>query len=173
MTLRALPIKDKFLTPQGEISEPWRKWLNEAALTGAGEGHITILPWHYSGVTQGTWALAVDTLLVMNGYLSNSSNSQNDRVDYKAFLAAGTYTFSILPITNLNRAILTLLFDGVSQGTIDLYTASTGYNATKSITNIIVETAGLKTISLKAATRHASSTGWYLTISSISLFRTA
>jgi len=138
-----------------------------------GEGHITILPWHYSGITQGTWVQILDANQIFYGYFWNSSNTQNDRIDYKVFLAAGTYTFSIIGVTASNRAILTLLFDGASQGTIDLYAAGTAYNVLKTITDIVVGTAGLKTISLKAATRHASSTGWYLSVSSMALFRTA
>jgi hypothetical protein len=139
-----------------------------------GEGHITILPWHYSAVIQGTWGFIADAAEIFAFQFNNSSDVQNDQLDYKIYLATGTYTFSMIGITTTTGAILTLLFDNVSQGTIDLYSGGTVHNVLKTITNIVVATPGLITLSIKAATRNASNTtGWYLYISSMALFRTA
>jgi len=179
MTLRALPIKDKFLTPQGEISEPWRKWFNDVALKnyddpGFGEGHITILPWNSSVITQGTWEAVLSSERVNYYYFRNSSNAQNDQIDYKVFLAAGTYTLRIVTATSAAYAIITILIDGVSIGTIDLYSAATVNYVLKSLTEISISLAGLKTLSFKVATRNASNTtGWYAELNSIALFRSA
>jgi len=167
--------------PQGETGATGAQGpQGETGATGAqgppgsgGSGHLSIMPWNYSGITQGTWPIVVDTGCIENGILGNTSNAQNDQVDYKAYLDAGTYTFVIVATKGSTSAILTLLFDGVSQGTIDLYSASPARNARQTITGISVTTAGLKTISLKAATRNASSTGWYLQPQSLGLFRTA
>jgi hypothetical protein len=140
--------------------------------TEIGEGHISILPFNYSSVIQGTWALVNESSQAFNYYLYNSSNAQNDQIDFKVYLAAGTYTFKELIHKTSDSAILTLLIDGISQGTIDHYDGSGAYNILASITGIVISTPGLKTLSLKAATRNVSATGWYLYLTALSLFRT-
>ena len=138
-----------------------------------GEGHITILTWHYSGITQGTWVFSKEDGSLLNGFYYNETNAQNDRIDYKAYLAAGTYTVSLLYKKLAGAAIITVLIDGVSVGTVDAY-GGTVYNNLGTIANVVIASSGLKTISLKAATRNASNTtGWGLFVSSIALFRTA
>lgn len=137
-----------------------------------GEGHITILPWHYSGITQGTWIVVSNAASLMAGYFQNTSDAQNDRIDYKAFLSAGTYTFSLMCAKNTTCAISTILIDGSSVGTLDWYDALT-YDVVQTITGIVVATPGLKTISIKAATRNAGAGGWALYLCSMALFRTA
>ena len=138
-----------------------------------GEGHITILGQHYSGIIQGTWIAGVDASQFLYGYFYNNSNAQNDQIDFKVYLATGTYTFSLLLVKSATAAIATILLDGVSLGTIDMYAAVNTYNQIGSISNLTVTSAGLKTLSVKAATRNGSSAGWTLAISSMSLFRTA
>lgn len=141
--------------------------------TSPGEGYLSMYFWGYASITQGTWVLNISTLQVLNFWYYNSSNAQNDQMDFKAYLAAGTYSFILMGLTNNNVAIVTLLFDGVSQGVMDFYSAAIAYNTQKAINLIVVTAAGLKTISVKGATRNASSTGWYMNLTSISLFRTA
>ena len=153
------------------ISEPWRKWFQDLLKSGAGEGHITILPWHYSGITQGTWTL-LTAAVVMYGYLVNSTAIQNDQVNYKVFLTAGTYTFSVMHEKSSTRGILTLLIDEISVGTIDFYAAGQTFQNQSAITGISVTTAGVKTLSIKAATKNISSSAYGLVIQSMALFRT-
>jgi hypothetical protein len=147
--------------------------LSAMVTAGSGEGHITILPWFYSGITQGTWPITVSTDRLMNGQTYNSSNAQNDQIDYLVFLAVGTYTLTFMGEIGNNRAIVTLLVDGSSAGTVDFYHNGYVPNTLLSITGISITTAGLKTISLKAATRNASCNGWQIAISSMALYRTA
>ena len=138
-----------------------------------GEGHITILPWNYSGITQGTWGWNTQASQLFAGTYYNSSNAQNDRIDYAVSLSAGTYSFILSFYATATGAILTLLLDGNSVGTIDTYSGSNQYNQRGTITGIAVSTTGLHTISFKAATRNGSATGWSLYVSSAGLFRTA
>jgi hypothetical protein len=138
-----------------------------------GEGLITMLSEHYTGFTQGTWAAFMSTLQMHNYYIYNSTNAQNDQIDFKVYLAVGTYTFSLLG-ANGNLAIVSILIDGVSVGTIDQYDAGgQAYNKLQQVTGISITTAGLKTISLKAATRNAGATSWWITATTMALFRTA
>lgn len=138
-----------------------------------GEGHICILPWNYSAIIQGTWALIISTLQALCCYVGNQS-VQNDEINYKVFLAAGTYTLDILGVLNTNNGIATITLDGVSQGTIDLYGSLT-YNAKASIANIVVSASGLKTLGLKIATHNASAQTpyYYFLFTQMALYRTA
>jgi hypothetical protein len=138
-----------------------------------GEGHITILPWHYSAIIAGTWVFTFDGSSWWYGDFRNSSYNQNDQVDYKVYLDVGTYTFVSLHLVSSASGILTLLIDAVSVGTIDLYSGSSVYNTIKTITGISITTPGLKTLSCKVATKNASSSNYYMTLLGLSLFRTA
>ncbi len=140
--------------------------------TPIGEGHITIFPFSYSGITQGTWGLFADGTQFCYGGMFNSSVTQNDQIDYKAYLDVGTYTFFILARTQSICAILSLLIDGSTVGTIDLYSLILANNQPFSITGINITTPGLKTISFKAATQNGASTGWALTWTYAAFFRT-
>lgn len=138
-----------------------------------GEGHISIIPWAYGAVTQGTWVLARVTLQVINGWFTNSSNAINDQIDYYAYLAVGTYTLVLLHATSSDGGIITILLDTVSKGTIDCYSASVTYNLVNSTISFAVTTPGLKTLSFNMATKNVSSSGYKTWLSTISLFRTA
>jgi hypothetical protein len=141
--------------------------------TSAGDGHITVLPLHYLSITAGTWVWFVASQYLA-GVLYNSSNAQNDRINFNIYLAKGTYTFDIIAVTGASYAIITLLFDGVSAGTIDCYVAGgPNYSQKKSITDITITTAAILQLSLKVETRNASCTGWYLACHSFALYRTA
>ncbi len=137
-----------------------------------GEGHITILPWNYSAITQGTWVFWATSGQWAGYTFENSTQAQNDQIDYQVYLVAGTYTFVLLAYHQTNSAILTLLIDAASVGTIDTYGAGLA-NQRSTITSISVTTAGLKTVSFKAATKNASSSSYYLWLSAAALFRTA
>jgi hypothetical protein len=137
-----------------------------------GEGHITILPWHYSAIIAGTWAFNADGAAIYYGYWRNSSSDDSDQVDYKVYLDAGTYTITYCGLVHTTMGILDTEIDEVSQGTLDWYGA-TARNVLKSITGIVIATAGLKTLGVLANGKNGSSTDYYLGISSISLYRTA
>jgi len=140
-------------------------------ITSEGEGHITIFPWFYSAIIQGTWVFSVDSNQIFYYYYYNSSNAQNDQLDFKVYLAAGTYTFKLLHVKDATFAIATLLINGVSKGTIDFVAGGWTYNQISSITNISITTSGIKTVSIKAATHTGS--GWRLPMSAMTFFRTA
>ena len=136
-----------------------------------GEGHITILPWNYSSITSGTWTFAMNTAQIFAGTFG-CDNAQNNQLNFLVYMAAGTYTFKVCYIRDPSCAILTLLIDAASVGTIDFY-GTAAYNQVGSITDISITTSGLKTVSFKNATRNGSATSWYLPTSSAVLFRTA
>lgn len=148
-----------------------------AAALSAGSGH-----WQFQAVkdtqgvnvVQGTWATFEDASQpVHHIYLHNGTGTaQNDEITFPVALATGTYKFEIYYVKGNNCGILTLQIDGSSVGTIDMYNGSTSYDISGSITGIVVATAGLKTVSLKIATKNASSSNYRMNLTACSLIRT-
>lgn len=115
----------------------------------------------YNSIVQGTWAWLADVNDLFAFRFYNSSNAQNDELQYKFFHKAGSFTLVILTATGTNVAIYTISIDGVSQGTIDCYSGSLVNNVVKTLAITIV-TDGEHTLNIKAATRNAASNGWYI-----------
>jgi hypothetical protein len=122
----------------------------------------------------GTWAESHDaTYRFCTKWDNAATHAQNDEFTFTTYLPAGTYTVRILAITNNNCAIATIKVDGGAFGTIDTYTAGLAYNVVLNATGCINTTSGIKTISFKCATKHASSSNYYLTVGVIQFIRTA
>ena len=69
---------------------------------------------------------------------------------------------------------MNFLINGVLAGTIDTYNAAGGvYDQLKETAAFSVTTSGLKTLSVKMATKHVSSTAYDVTLHALSIFRTA
>lgn len=140
----------------------------------AGMGHITIQPWNYQSITQGTYIIQS---LGSNQYATfgwiNSSDTQNDEVIYNVFLAAGTYSLRTMMFKYTGQGIVSVYLDATIVGTIDGYSASVGYNVFDTITGITVAADGLYSLKLKMATKNGSSSGYLLGLSGLALWRTA
>lgn len=144
--------------------------------TEKGEGHITIDPWNYNAVIAGTWGAIYQGAGVQypgDWTVRNSSATNLDEVDYKVYLAPGTYTFQLVCMKNTDRGIIDLLIDGSSAGTMDTYAASLMYNVKAAVAGIVISTGGLKTLSIKINGKHASSTGYMIDVSRMAIWRTA
>ncbi len=155
---------------QGDINAS-----NIISKTSLGAGlsdHISILGNGYLNITQGTWVGIRDTNLICNYQFTNTTHNINDQVNYRFSCSGGTYTFRILGHTNTDMGIATLLIDGVSIGTIDWYAASLTRNVLKDLSGVVL-TAGNHILGMKAATKHASSTDYYLNLITISIWRTS
>jgi hypothetical protein len=158
--------------------------------------YVDVLPWHHvilpvwtpDTTPQGTWAVssvadsAGDYGLYKPGSTANSGGAQsfanavgtaqNDEVGWFVNLGAGTWEAKFWVRKSTNTAIITLNLDGASQGTVDTYAAAPAA-ATLSITGWTVATSGKHTISIKAATKNASSSAYVLNFTVIELHRTA
>lgn len=125
----------------------------------------------------GSLVFVVDTTQGYNFVTANGGN-QNDAISYNVYLHKGTYTLYLLNRRYTNRGIVTVYIDPVdtgpttSYGTIDLYGADAS-NVQVSLANIVIPESGLKRVTLKVATKNASSSGYYLIISSINFVMTA
>ena len=137
-----------------------------------GEGHINIFPIMYSSITQGTWVLSTQTNLFTNTRIQNNAEAINDRINYKVFLAAGTYTFTLIGSKGNDRGILDLLLDSVSKGTIDLYNSVDVLNFQGSITGIVIPADALIEVGIKVPSKNASSSNYKITLCMLTFFRT-
>jgi hypothetical protein len=121
----------------------------------------------------GTWALAqAGTYIGGGAYTNQASAAQNDAITFELPLAAGTWDLRVIYRAITNGAIITAALDGTTVGTIDTY-AVAAPNQTGTVTGISVATSGVKTLSLTAATKHASSSGYRLDIHAVAMRRTA
>lgn len=109
---------------------------------------------------------------IMNG-CRDSSGAQNAEIHWPLVLAAGTWNFEILSRDWSDRGIYTLFFDASSKGTMDGYNASDTLNVLHSVTGITVATSGKVDVSLKMATKNASSSNYRGSIQAVRLLRTA
>lgn len=137
-----------------------------------GEGRITILPWDYDSIGQGTWVLTLIASQILNGWLNNDSNADGDNISYRLYLTAGTYTLRVVGRKHTICGIVDVDIDAVEVASFDLYGALT-YNVVFSQTGITIASDGLKTLKLRVDGKNASSSAYYASISAIALWRTA
>lgn len=104
-----------------------------------------------------------------------NTSLQNDEVFYKVVLAAGTYTFALLSDQDINRGQVQLRINGTNTGS-----PYEGYAGTRVsqvyatlASGVVIATSGLVTVSLKAATKNASSSGYVMALNRIDIRRTA
>jgi len=139
----------------------------------AGEGHITILPFNYNSIGQGTWAL-VDGAGAYWGEWQwrNTTNANADNITYKVYLAEGTYTLALLVAKHGNAPIVDVDIAGVEKASFDLY-AAVQANNTRVTQTAIAMTAGLKDLRIRVDGKHGSSGGYQFNLQAIALWRTA
>ena len=155
------------------------------AHTANGGLSADLLPWlididpYMTPVAQvGTFAIlsgaALSMALVHNFIRYNSSNAQNDELDYDVVLAAGTWTIETMHITASDNAIITVNLGSTTVGTYDAYSSGMAGNVCSAITGIAVATTAKYRLRLIAATRNGSNTtGWSLNLQHLQLRRTA
>lgn len=139
----------------------------------SGEGHITILPYSYSAIGQGTWAISIGATEFLNGLWHNTTKNDGDNISYNVYLDAGTYTLGMLCLKVADAGIVDLDVDAVEVASFDLYDAGTVRNSWQTQAAIAVATAGLKTLRVRLHGKNASSTDYRAFFSYITLWRTA
>ena len=134
-----------------------------------GEGLINIHPLQYSSIIQGTWVW-----VQANNWVSNTAaRAINDELNYKAFLAKGTYQAVVFFTTGPDHGNLHILIDGVDKGNADGYSGGILNYQRIVVADIVVTTSGLVTIGLKVASKNASSSDYYMYVNLVTLYRTA
>lgn len=142
-----------------------------------GEGHINLLLLanHIQSVGQGTWATSIaSSPQRLPFYLGNGAAMANlDNVTFNVFLAAGTYTFSLLYIKEPTSGILDIDIDGVEVGSVDMYAVAETYNGIYTFTGVVVAAAGLKALKLRMDGKNAASTNYNCLVTLLTCWRTA
>lgn len=135
------------------------------------------IPAHaYSSVIAGSWSPigASGTGTITPLVTTQSGGTQNEEVQYKAVLAAGTYKVLLNTDKDVNRGIFTFSVDGSSIGTCDSYSATRVASVVATITTtLVVATNKLVTVNIKMATKNAASAGYYATFAEFLFVRTA
>lgn len=173
MTMGSALMNSAYISTAGQIADGIITPAKLSFTPAGSAGHV-MLGRLTATVVQGTWANSINSLYHNCSIWNNTTTrALNDEITYKACLDVGTYTLFLIATTDSDGAILTLGLDGTSVGTVDLYSAGTTRNVTKTITGIAVATAGLYTISFKAASKNPASSNYAICVSEAVFFRTA
>jgi hypothetical protein len=117
-----------------------------------------------------------DQVSISSSYLLNaykaSSAAQNDEISFDEVLAAGTWDVELLYIGNTGTGIYSVQFDGVTKGTIDGYQTSTVGNLLGTVSGVSVPQTKKVRLTIKMATKNASSSNYWGFLQHIQLRRT-
>jgi hypothetical protein len=110
----------------------------------------------------------------------NSTNAQNDSVEWDVILAPGTWLLTLLTLIAANQSIITVDIDNgagsfirPSLGTIDCYNGAATYAVYTLAFTIYGQSAIRRSLRFKGATRNAlNTTGWYMQFMDWTLVRT-
>ncbi len=138
-----------------------------------GDGHITLFPWNYDSIGQGTWTLFVDASELFNGDFRNVPASDLDNFTILCFLAAGTYTMRVLYSGAGSYGIVDIDIDGVEVGSYDGYNPPLTYNNVLTVTGIVVAASGLNPIRVRVDGKDPASIGYNVRMNQIAFWRTA
>lgn len=140
---------------------------------GDGSGHITILPWNYASIEQGSWVVSgVVTASLFAHSWRNVSVNDGDSIIYGVYLASGTYSVRLIYNGNPGSAILDIYIDADEIGSVDAYSASSTWNNFYTMTSINVTESGLKDIKLIIDGKNESSPSYAIYVISLALWRT-
>ena len=123
----------------------------------------------YKAIIQGTYAYYALGSQNYHYMFYTFTAAQNDEVEYEIFSPAGTKTLQLLAVTSSDRGIITFYLDDVSQGTIDLYSASIVYNVFNTLSVTVVGTK-VHSLKLKMETKNGSSSNYVTSITFMRLY---
>lgn len=164
-----LAAADVFVLARSGVS----KKIAASVLQEMAPSRIEIFPQLHATVVQGSWGDNIDASQLFSNFFYNASAAQNDEVTFPIYLKAGTWELQMLVVQLSSSGIATILLDNVSQGTLDTYQAGFNYNIIKTLSGISVATSGLKTLSIRMATKNASASSYRINVTMITLLKTA
>lgn len=129
------------------------------------------LPWQAEKAKSGAWSRLNNSALLGMGDYANTP-AQNEYIETDVWFDTGTWKFACVHYTNTDAGILTVNFNGVSQGTIDFYSAAPA-TVYSELTGLSVTTAGVVTVRTIMATKNASSSNYQAYFESFALIRTS
>lgn len=134
-------------------------------------------PWMTPNAQLNWTVLLGENVLPTSGYMGvQSSGAQNDYIEFKVLLGAGTWEISWMNYKAANTGIFTVSIDGGSVGTVDGYNGSTLAPAISTISSVSISDTGGSAVHLlrfTMATKNGSSSGYYGNLYSVQMRRTA
>lgn len=159
-----------YLNDQGDYSFYRGEWYNLFHPFRS----ITINPFSEHTVVAGAAIIwTSNTAQAGAGYYQRSAAAQNDDVEYLVAIPVGTYHIEYLVAKTSSSGIMSLSLDGGLISAHDLYAAVAATNTRGSSSNFNVTSGGVKTLSIKVASKNASSSGYASLISWLQIIRTA
>lgn len=129
-------------------------------------------PWAATKANTGWSTRNQDGTALGMGWFKTNNTAQNNAFSNDFWLDSVTWKAALIHYTSTDRPIYSVQFDGVTQGTIDGYSAGSVLNVYSEVTGISVTTASLKVVQVINATKNASSSAYNGNIMSIALIRT-
>lgn len=146
-------------------------WFNTRGIAATPGYSVFILPW--AGVkAHSGWETRDQGSALLGGGWLRSSGTQNNYIEWDIWLEAGTYKCALIYRRNTDAGIFHIQLDGVDKGTVDSYAAAFDNNNYTEVGSIAVASAGLKTFTLKMASKNASSSNYAGNIQSCAWIRT-
>lgn len=131
---------------------------------------INVFP---TAISQTNWDTIFADNAQLNGFVKLSGGNQNDEINFDLVLAAGAWTFELFHAKASNLGIYSVQINGVEQGTIDGYSATSVNNVRTQISNITIAATSKVRLKLKMTGKNTGSSAYYGYISHIQLRRTA
>ncbi len=147
--------------------------IGTAGVSDPGEGHINLLAPLYAAIIQGAWDFYINASQWLNGFILNNPPAQNDELNYKAYLAAGTYVAKLIYAKNSSAGIITITIDTQLVLTVDTYAAGATFNQIATSVPFTITASGVKTIKIKVPDKNASASTYQAYITSLTFYRTA
>lgn len=137
---------------------------------------VDVMAWSQASSPNATYNRAQSSSYFGGGVAGLLTGSDADNGDYfdiggDLVLDAGRYSVTVIYTKASQYGILDVKIDGVSIGTIDLYSAATTNNNVSTFTGVSLA-AGPHSLRLAANGKNASSGDYMLAIASITLTRT-
>lgn len=151
---RASGPTDVYIAPYHLDVIPWSSW----------ENYGTSLPTRVANTSYLTLGLEFPT--------GGGSFVSGDWIEWYVNLAAGTYTFTVIAITNTTYGIAEYTLDGSTIATFDWYASGATLNVAKQATGVVVPTSGVHTLRATCTGKNASSAGYTILANAINFMRT-
>jgi hypothetical protein len=116
---------------------------------------------------------SVDASEFFGGYFRRVTVAQNNELTSEFTCTPGEYRVYLRHLTTAGSGIVKIRIDGVSIGTIDLYSAATVYNNYSQSASFDITDSGIHTINLKMETKNAASANYALFFNSVDVYRIA
>jgi len=122
----------------------------------------------------GTW-VAQPTTTQAGGQIINTSNALNDTAQWQFSAHAGTYAVAVRGNVGPDRGIINFLIDGVQifgpPGGFDLYSPVAVWNVSATALNVNITTTGTHLLQITCTGQNASSTGFYIPLTNVRIWR--